>query len=78
MREFGQPLTSFTSISVSQACGLTLLSLAVSMSEAMIAQFDPPPLKWSSLMYGLSPELEDHDAEEETQAGRDRREVAAS
>jgi len=40
-------------------------------------RFDPPPLKWSTLMYGFLPEKEDHDAEEEAQAGRDCREVAA-
>ncbi len=42
MREFGQRLTSDVNVSVSQACGLTLLSLAVSMSDAMIAQLAPP------------------------------------
>lgn len=36
---------------------------------------DPPPFEVSGLMYGFRPEMEDHDAEEETQAGRDRREV---
>ncbi len=38
----GQPLTSLVSVSVSQACGFTRLSLQVSMSEAMIAQLAPP------------------------------------
>ena len=32
----GQPLTSFVSVSVSQACGFTPLSLQVSISEATI------------------------------------------
>ena len=42
----------------------------------LAAVLDPPPSKWSALKYGNVPE-EDHDAEEETQAGRDRRQVAA-
>jgi len=42
MRASGQRLTSLLSVSVSQACGLTSLSLQVSISEAMIAQFVPP------------------------------------
>lgn len=42
MREAGQRLTSLVSVSASQACGFTALSLAVSISEAMIAQFAPP------------------------------------
>jgi hypothetical protein len=42
MREAGQRLTSLVSVSASQACGLTALSLAVSISEAMIALFAPP------------------------------------
>ena len=42
MREAGQRFTSLISVSVSQACGLTPLSLAVSMSEAMSAQLAPP------------------------------------
>jgi hypothetical protein len=37
MREAGQRLTSLVRVSVSQACGLMPFSLAVSMSEAMIA-----------------------------------------
>jgi hypothetical protein len=37
----GQPLTSRVRVRVSQACGLTPLSLQVSMSEAMIAQLAP-------------------------------------
>jgi len=36
---------------------------------------DPPPPKWSTLSYGLA--KEDRDAEEELQAGRDRRQAAA-
>ena len=42
MRDCGQPSTSFSSVSVSQACGLTPLSLAVSISEATMAQLAPP------------------------------------
>src|SRR5947209_4067240 len=38
---------------------------------------DPPPLKWSALEYGFRPE-EDRDGEEETQAGRDCRQVTTS
>ena len=34
MRDCGQPPTIFSSVSVSQACGLTALSLAVSISGA--------------------------------------------
>lgn len=40
--EAGQPLTSLVSVSASQACGFTALSLQVSMSEATIAQLAPP------------------------------------
>ena len=36
---------------------------------------EPPPPKWSTLSYGLA--KEDRDAEEELQAGRDRRQAAA-
>ena len=43
MREAGQRLTSLVSVAVSQACGLMPFNLAVSMSEAMIAQLTPPP-----------------------------------
>ena len=39
MRRAGQRLTSLVSTSVSQAFGLTLLSLQVSMSDARHAQF---------------------------------------
>ncbi len=42
MRDCGQLATSFSSVSVSQACGLTELSLAASISEATIAQLVPP------------------------------------
>ena len=35
MRDCGQPFTSLVSVSVSQACGFTALSLQVSISEAM-------------------------------------------
>ena len=42
MREAGQRLTSLVSVSASQACGFTPLSLQVSISEAMIAQLAPP------------------------------------
>ena len=35
--------------------------------EERMAEFDPPPLKWSALRYGFRAK-EDHDAEEETQA----------
>ncbi len=38
-------------------------------------RLDPPPLKWSTLSYGLA--KEDRDAEEELQARRDRRQAAA-
>jgi len=37
---------------------------------------DPPPLKWSTLSYGFALK-EDRNAEEELQAGGDRREAAA-
>jgi hypothetical protein len=37
---------------------------------------DPPPLKWSTLSYGFALK-EDRNAEEELQAGRDRRQAAA-
>jgi hypothetical protein len=37
---------------------------------------DPPPLKWSTLSYGFGLK-EGRDAEEELQAGRDRRQVAS-
>ena len=40
--EAGQPLTSLVSVSASQACGFTRLSLQVSISEATIAQLAPP------------------------------------
>jgi rubredoxin len=36
---------------------------------------DPPPLNWSVLRYGFEPE-EDGYGEEETHAGRDRRQAA--
>ena len=42
MREADQRLTSLVSVSVSQACGLMPFNFAVSVSEAMIAQFAPP------------------------------------
>ena len=42
MREAGQRLTSFVRVSVSHTCGLTALSLRVSMCDAMIAQLAPP------------------------------------
>ena len=45
----------------------------------MIDQFaaaDPPPLNWSDSKYGFLPE-EDCNAEEETQAGRDRRQATS-
>jgi hypothetical protein len=38
--------------------------------------FDRPPLKWSTQSYGFALK-EDRDAEEELQAGRDRRQAAA-
>lgn len=44
MREAGQRLTSLVKVSVIQACGLALLSLAVSINEAMQAQFSAPSL----------------------------------
>ena len=37
---------------------------------------DPPPLKWSTLIYGFWAIKEDRNAEEELQAGRDRRQAA--
>jgi hypothetical protein len=37
---------------------------------------DPPPLKWSTLSYGFA-HKEDRNAEEELQAGGDRRQAAA-
>ena len=37
---------------------------------------DPPPRKWSTLSYGFA-HKEDQNAEEELQAGRDRRQAAA-
>jgi two-component sensor histidine kinase len=37
---------------------------------------DPPPMNWSDSKYGFATE-EDCNVEEETQTGRDRREVAA-
>jgi hypothetical protein len=42
MRAIGQRLTSLVSVSLSHACGLTRLSLQVSISDAMIAQLAPP------------------------------------
>jgi hypothetical protein len=42
MREADQRLTSSVSVSASQVCGLTLLNLAVSISEAPIAQLASP------------------------------------
>ena len=44
--------------------------------EEAAAEIDPPPLKWSALSYGFCSK-EDRDAEEELQAGRDRRQAAA-
>ena len=38
---------------------------------------DPPPLKWSALRYAFWQKEDGSDAEEETQARRDRREAAA-
>src|ERR1051325_8893124 len=38
-------------------------------------KIDPPPLKWSILSYGFA-RKEDRNAEEELQAGRDRRQAA--
>ena len=35
---------------------------------AFCEKSDPPPLKWSALKYGFRAWMEDHDAEEETQA----------
>src|SRR5512135_1742919 len=46
--------------------------------EAGKRRLDPPPLKWSALKYGFANPKEDHNAEEEAQAGRDRRQAAAS
>ena len=40
-----------------------------------VAKGDPPPLKWSTLSYGFA-RKEDRNAEEELQAGRDRRQAA--
>jgi len=40
------------------------------------AAYGPPPMKWSDSKYGFAIE-EDCNGEEETQAGRDRCEVAA-
>jgi len=40
------------------------------------AETDPPPLKWSTLSYVFA-RKEDRNAEEELQAGRDRRQAAA-
>ena len=45
MREAGQRLTSFVSTSVVQASGSTPLSLHVSNSDAITAQFSAPPLQ---------------------------------
>ena len=45
MRAAGQRLTSFVSTSVVQASGSTPLSLHVSNSDAMVAQFSAPPLQ---------------------------------
>jgi hypothetical protein len=42
MREAGQQLTSFVRVSKSQACGFIALSLQVSISDAMAAQFCAP------------------------------------
>jgi hypothetical protein len=38
---------------------------------------DPPPSKWSALRYAFGSKEDGSDGKEETQAGRDRREVAA-
>jgi hypothetical protein len=42
MRDVGQRLTSFVSVWESQACGLTPLGFALSITEAMMAQLAPP------------------------------------
>jgi hypothetical protein len=72
--------THFEVISASDASSVgavTTPGQATTIITGSTARTDPPPLKWSSLMYGFSPELEDHDADKETQARRDRREAAA-
>ena len=45
-------------------------------SELHVPDCGPPPMKWSDSKYGFAIE-EDCNGEEETQAGRDRCEVAA-
>ena len=42
MRDAGQRLTSLVRVSVSQAYGFTPLSLQVSISDAIVAQLEPP------------------------------------
>ena len=54
-----------------------IFSLPICYSRARsVAGADPPPLKWSTLSYGFALK-EDRNAEEELQAGGDRREAAA-
>jgi hypothetical protein len=54
-RLLGQRLTSFVSTSASHACGSMLFSLAVSMSEARMAQFTAPPSWPHSKNWGYWP-----------------------
>jgi hypothetical protein len=54
---------------------LPLLVLGDSLRTCLVG-IDPPPLKWSTLSYGFALK-EDRNAEEELQAGGDRREAAA-
>ena len=61
MRDAGQRLTSLVSVSASQACGFTALSLQVSISEAMIAQLAPPsslPAKSAFFLFNASGRME--------------------
>jgi hypothetical protein len=63
MREVAQRLMSLVSVSVSQVCGLTLLSLQVSRSEAMHAQLAPPGKELDGIGVQLDPAIVDEASE---------------